>query len=200
DPSAASHRVPAARLRADGQANGAGVYLTAWAWATPASGPAGAGTPRGALLEVNLTPFSARPSSASWDAAPARPGSDGRRSQAARRKVYSDPGFNPSPRRVPPGSACWRRIPVVARDAYPCDIASQPPTEHRMPLKHAAAVPFVFAALCTALPASASEAAPKRPSVQTLERIIASRTPQTRVDAPDHERITARRIDIVDED
>lgn len=69
-----------------------------------------------------------------------------------------------------------------------------------MPLKHAAAVPFVFAALCAALPASASEAAPKRPSVQTLERIIASRTPQTRVETPDHERITARRIDIVDED
>ena len=68
-----------------------------------------------------------------------------------------------------------------------------------MSLKHAAAVPFVFAALCAASPVSASEAVPKRPSVETLERIIESRTPQTRVDAPDHDRITARRIDIVDE-
>lgn len=45
-----------------------------------------------------------------------------------------------------------------------------------------------------------AQEAPRRPSVETLERIIETRTPEIRVAAPDHDRITARRIDIVDED
>lgn len=40
---------------------------------------------------------------------------------------------------------------------------------------------------------------PKRPSVEQLQKLIVSTSPQTRVDTPDEERITARRIDIVDE-
>lgn len=36
--------------------------------------------------------------------------------------------------------------------------------------------------------------------MQTLERIIETRTPETRIEAPDHDRISARRIDIVDAD
>ena len=40
---------------------------------------------------------------------------------------------------------------------------------------------------------------PARPSLQTLEGIIESREPEIHVAQPDHERITARRIDIVDE-
>ena len=55
-------------------------------------------------------------------------------------------------------------------------------------------------ALLTAAPATAQDVAPKRPSLEVLERIIETRTPQTRVEAPDHDRITARRIDIVDAD
>lgn len=54
-------------------------------------------------------------------------------------------------------------------------------------------------AMLTAGPAAAQEAA-ARPSLETLEKIIETRTPQTRVETPDHERITARRIDIVDAD
>ena len=40
---------------------------------------------------------------------------------------------------------------------------------------------------------------PRRPSTEQLQRLIVDRSPQTRVDAPDSERITARRIDIVDD-
>jgi len=36
--------------------------------------------------------------------------------------------------------------------------------------------------------------------MQTLEQIIETRTPETRIEAPDHDRISARRIDIVDAD
>ncbi|WP_372016623.1 hypothetical protein [Pseudoxanthomonas sp. 10H] len=68
-----------------------------------------------------------------------------------------------------------------------------------MPMPHRAIVPFALAALATTWPVLASEPAPKRPSVQALERIIETRTPETRVATPGHERITARRIDIVDE-
>jgi hypothetical protein len=42
--------------------------------------------------------------------------------------------------------------------------------------------------------------APRRPSLEALEGIIETRTPETRVEAVDQERITARRIDIVDAD
>ena len=59
-------------------------------------------------------------------------------------------------------------------------------------------------ALAIACPAAAQEAspdvAPKRPSLEVLERIIETRTPQTRIETPDHDRISARRIDIVDAD
>lgn len=48
--------------------------------------------------------------------------------------------------------------------------------------------------------ATQDQPAPRRPSVETLERIIETRDPETRVDVVDHDRITARRIDVVDED
>lgn len=41
--------------------------------------------------------------------------------------------------------------------------------------------------------------APKRPSVEHLQKLIVDRSPQTRIDTADHDRITARRIDIVDD-
>nr|WP_313040156.1 hypothetical protein [Brevundimonas diminuta] len=59
-------------------------------------------------------------------------------------------------------------------------------------------------ALAIACPAAAQEASPdvahKRPSLEVLERIIETRTPETRIETPDHDRISARRIDIVDAD
>jgi len=57
-------------------------------------------------------------------------------------------------------------------------------------------------ALLSAAPALAQSApeAPRRPSVETLRSIIETESPQVRVDAVDHDRISARRIDIVDED
>jgi hypothetical protein len=56
---------------------------------------------------------------------------------------------------------------------------------------------FVFPAAAVA--ASEGVAQPKRPSVETLQRLIVDKAPQTRVEAPDSDRITARRIDIVDD-
>ncbi|WP_313456445.1 hypothetical protein [Stenotrophomonas sp.] len=50
-----------------------------------------------------------------------------------------------------------------------------------------------------AVTAHAQEVSPKRPSVEQLQKLIVSDSPQTRVEKPDQERITARRIDIVDE-
>ena len=53
------------------------------------------------------------------------------------------------------------------------------------------------------LAAQAQDAAPespRRPSLQALESIIETRDPQLRVETVDHDRISARRIDIVDED
>ncbi|MEG1451267.1 hypothetical protein [Brevundimonas sp.] len=61
------------------------------------------------------------------------------------------------------------------------------------------AVPMVLASL-TAMPVLAQDAEPRRPSLAVLNRIIEDRSPQTRIDAPDHDRISARRIDIVDAD
>lgn len=59
---------------------------------------------------------------------------------------------------------------------------------------------IILAVSSLALHAHAAEqASPKRPSVEQLQKVIVSRAPQTRVEAPDSERITARRIDIVDE-
>ncbi len=60
---------------------------------------------------------------------------------------------------------------------------------------------LVALAASAGTPALAAEPtpAPKRPSVETLQRLVVDRAPQTRVAAPDSERITARRLDIVDE-
>jgi hypothetical protein len=59
---------------------------------------------------------------------------------------------------------------------------------------------IILAVSSLALHAHAAEqASPKRPSIEQLQKVIVSRAPQTRVEAPDSERITARRIDIVDE-
>lgn len=52
----------------------------------------------------------------------------------------------------------------------------------------------------TALAQDGEQPSPRRPSLQILESIIETRSPETRVDAVDHDRISARRIDIVDED
>lgn len=41
---------------------------------------------------------------------------------------------------------------------------------------------------------------PARPSMEALERVILDKTPETRVEKVDHDRITARRIDIVGDD
>jgi len=61
------------------------------------------------------------------------------------------------------------------------------------------AVPIVLATL-TAVPAMSQDAESKRPSLDVLNRIIEDRSPQTRIEAPDHDRISARRIDIIDAD
>ncbi|WP_312138583.1 hypothetical protein [Brevundimonas sp.] len=61
------------------------------------------------------------------------------------------------------------------------------------------AVPMVLATL-TAVPAMSQDAEPKRPSLDVLNRIIEDHSPQTRIETPDHDRISARRIDIVDAD
>ncbi len=58
---------------------------------------------------------------------------------------------------------------------------------------------FAIAALAAGS-ATAQQAEPRRPSLETLERIIETREPEIRVAVPEQERITARRIDIVDED
>lgn len=65
------------------------------------------------------------------------------------------------------------------------------------------ALAFGFIPLLTPLAVQAQEAgadSPRRPSLHVLESIIETRTPEIRVEAVDHDRITARRIDIVDED
>jgi hypothetical protein len=41
---------------------------------------------------------------------------------------------------------------------------------------------------------------PARPSLEALERVILDKTPETRVEKVDHDRITTRRIDIVGDD
>lgn len=54
--------------------------------------------------------------------------------------------------------------------------------------------------LMVASPAIAQNEQPRRPSLETLNRIIETRDPETRIAVPDHDRISARRIDIVDAD
>lgn len=64
------------------------------------------------------------------------------------------------------------------------------------------ASPSLALALTLALlaaPALAQEA-PGRPSLEALERVIETRDPEVRVETPDHDRISARRIDVVDGD
>jgi len=63
---------------------------------------------------------------------------------------------------------------------------------------HCIATAIAFSSFSMAALA-AETTSPKRPSVEQLQKVIVSTWPQTRVDAPDKERITARRIDIVDE-
>ena len=65
---------------------------------------------------------------------------------------------------------------------------------------YARALCACISAIATLPSAALAQTAPERPSLQALERIIETRTPETRIEAPDHERITARRIDIVDAD
>ena len=70
-----------------------------------------------------------------------------------------------------------------------------------MPRPFALALGLVPLLLPFAAQAQSAEAdAPRRPSLQTLESIIETRDPETRIEAVDHDRISARRIDIVDED
>ncbi|MGB3320323.1 MAG: hypothetical protein WA978_00275 [Sphingopyxis granuli] len=59
------------------------------------------------------------------------------------------------------------------------------------------ALPLLLVGSLTAAPAIARPAAP---SIETLEKIIADRDPAVRVESVDHERITAKRIDIVGDD
>ncbi|WP_395945164.1 hypothetical protein [Brevundimonas sp.] len=70
-------------------------------------------------------------------------------------------------------------------------------------MRFAIAVPAAAVASCLAFASNAlaqsGDAPPRRPSVAALEQVIATRTPETRVETPDQDRITARRIDIVDE-
>jgi hypothetical protein len=54
--------------------------------------------------------------------------------------------------------------------------------------------------LVGSLAAAPAIARPAAPSIETLEKIIADRDPALRVESVDHERITAKRIDIVGDD
>lgn len=65
----------------------------------------------------------------------------------------------------------------------------------------AAAALVIAASLLPLAPAAAQSGTPRPgPSVEMLEKIIADRAPETRVETVDHDRITARRIDIVGDD
>lgn len=57
---------------------------------------------------------------------------------------------------------------------------------------------YVMLMVATAGETNAQDLASDRPSLEAIEKIIVDREPITRVQAPDHDRITARRIDIVD--
>jgi hypothetical protein len=61
-------------------------------------------------------------------------------------------------------------------------------------------VSLLSLASLAATTAMAQEDEPRRPSLEALNRIIEDRAPQTQIQAPDHDRISARRIDIVDAD
>lgn len=67
--------------------------------------------------------------------------------------------------------------------------------------QNAIAIAIGFSLLSTLTPSSAeSPPSPARPSLEALERNILDRSPETHVDAVDHERIIAKRIDIVGDD
>jgi len=69
-------------------------------------------------------------------------------------------------------------------------------------MKSVAVAALLFAVL-PVVPAEAQDAAPqgpRRPSVEALRSIIVTQEPEVRVAAVDHDRITARRIDIIGED
>ncbi|MGH6978961.1 MULTISPECIES: hypothetical protein [unclassified Brevundimonas] len=61
-------------------------------------------------------------------------------------------------------------------------------------------LPLVLAASAICAGQTVAQESPRRPSLEVLEKIIETRTPETRVVTPDHDRIIARRIDIVDAD
>lgn len=68
-------------------------------------------------------------------------------------------------------------------------------------MKRLAACAFALVSLSASPVLAQSEpATPKRPSVETLRSIIETMEPEVRVGAVDHDRLSVRRIDIVDED
>lgn len=66
-------------------------------------------------------------------------------------------------------------------------------------MKHAVCTALALASAFVCSVHAVEPVAPKRPSVEQLQKLIVSESPQTRVEKPDQERITARRIDIVDD-
>ncbi len=66
-------------------------------------------------------------------------------------------------------------------------------------MKHAACTALALATAFALNVHAAEGTAPKRPTVEQLQKLIVSESPQTRIEQPDQERITARRIDIVDD-
>lgn len=61
-------------------------------------------------------------------------------------------------------------------------------------------LPLVLTASAICAGPTVAQESPRRPSLEVLEKIIETRTPETRVVTPDYDRIIARRIDIVDAD
>lgn len=67
-------------------------------------------------------------------------------------------------------------------------------------MTRAAVLTLALAGMATAAQAQTADPAPRRPSVEALRSIIQTLEPEVRVAASDHDRISARRIDIVDAD
>ena len=66
-------------------------------------------------------------------------------------------------------------------------------------MKNLAIAAVLASPLVCPLANAVEDPGPSRPSLGALQRIIESRSPETTVATPDHDRITAQRIDIVDE-
>jgi len=66
-------------------------------------------------------------------------------------------------------------------------------------MKNLAIAAVLASLLVCPLANAAEDPGPSRPPLGALQRIIESRSPETTVATPDHDRITAQRIDIVDE-